>query len=143
MDYPNDIVSDSLWFLNLHMLRSWLGLSIHPSVDQRVTKECRAGSAPGQVCMTNMAATESAFEAFLKSINLAEEYFEQLKKTGFEDIDLVKSLEPEELQNMFDLVGLSAKPGHVLKFNKAVNIAQHTDSVVEGSIPCSVPQKKV
>jgi hypothetical protein len=41
-----------------------------------------------------MAASENEFEAFLQSINLAVEYFERFKETGFDDIDLIKSLEP-------------------------------------------------
>ena len=91
-----------------------------------------------------MAASENEFEAFLQSINLAVEYFERFKETGFDDIDLIKSLEPGELQNMFDMVGLSAKPGHVLKFKKA--IAQLTAPTPQrtGNVDQSyVPQKRV
>lgn len=92
----------------------------------------------------NMAASENEFEAFLQSINLAVEYFERFKETGFDDIDLVKSLEPGELQHMFDLVGLVAKPGHVLKFKKAIaQLVAPTPQRTGNAAQSSVPQKKI
>ena len=63
----------------------------------------------------------SDFSSQFESINLAVEYFERFKETGFDGIDLIKSLEPGELQNMFDIVGLAAKLGHVLKFKKVIS----------------------
>ena len=91
-----------------------------------------------------MAASEGKFQAFLKSINLDVEYFERFKETGFDDVDLVKSLEPEELQHMFDLVGLAAKPGHILKFKKAVaQLHAPTPQRNSNVSQSSVPQKKV
>lgn len=95
-----------------------------------------------------MAASENEFEAFLQSINLAVEYFERFKETGFDDIDLIKSLEPGELQNMFDMVGLAAKPGHVLKFKKAIAqltapTPQRTGNVDQSSVPFVRKFKKV
>ena len=55
-------------------------------------------------------AAEKEFESFLQSINLAEDYLERFNETGFNDIELVKSLELDEQRQMFDLVGLSGKP---------------------------------
>lgn len=91
-----------------------------------------------------MAASENEFVAFLQSINLAVEYFERFKETGFDDIDLIKSLEPGELQNMFDMVGLAAKPGHVLKFKKAIaQLTAPTQQSTRNVDQSSIPQKKV
>ena len=67
----------------------------------------------------NMAAGNE-FERFLQSINLAEEYLNKFIKTGYNDIALLKSLESQGQQDMFDLTGLSTKPGHRLKFKKAI-----------------------
>jgi hypothetical protein len=56
-------------------------------------------------------AEENEFESFVKSVNLAEGYLERLNDTGFNDIELIKSLESEKERKMQNLVGLSAKPG--------------------------------
>ena len=65
-------------------------------------------------------AAEKEFERFLQSINLADEYLEQFIKTGYNDLDLLKSFELQEQQDMFNIIGLSTKPGHLLKFKKAI-----------------------
>jgi hypothetical protein len=67
-----------------------------------------------------MADNFTTFEAFLSSLNFAEEYLQRFKDSGFDDIDLIKSLDAEEKQQMFELVGLSKKPGHLLKFKKGL-----------------------
>jgi hypothetical protein len=93
-----------------------------------------------------MAAKASEFESFLKSLNFAEEYLQRFVQAGFDDLDLIKSLEPEELQHMFDLVGLSAKPGHVLKFKKAVVSSNNLKSSMQqgGTVPQgSITQRMV
>lgn len=100
-----------------------------------------------------MAAGENEFESFLKSIDLAKEYLERFKETDFDDIGLGKSLESEEQRQMFDLVGLSAKPGHLLKFKKAVaayfrspddtGVLNTSTQRIDNSVPSTVPQKKV
>ena len=45
---------------------------------------------------------------------------EQSIKTGYNDLDLLKSLELQEKQDMFNIIGLSTKPGHLLKFKKVI-----------------------
>ena len=65
-------------------------------------------------------AAGNEFERFLQSINLTEEYLDKFIKTGYNDIALLKSFESQEQQDMFDLTGLSTKPGHRLKFKKAI-----------------------
>ncbi len=67
-----------------------------------------------------MANNYTAFKAFLLSCNFAEEYLQRFKDTGFHDIELNKSLDAEGKQQMFELVGLSKKPGHLLKFKKGL-----------------------
>ena len=89
-------------------------------------------------------AAEKEFESFLQSINLAEDYLERFNASGFNDIELVKSLELDEQRQMFDLVGLSGKPGHLLKFKKA--IASYTRNLgsinIDNSNQTAVPAQK-
>ena len=54
-------------------------------------------------------AAGNEFKRFLQSINLAEEYLDKFIKTGYNDIALLKSLESQEQQDMFDLTGLIDK----------------------------------
>ena len=65
-------------------------------------------------------ADNNTLEAFLSSLNFAEEYLQRLKDTGFDDMELIKSLNAGEMQQTFELVGLSKKPGHLLKFKKGL-----------------------
>ncbi len=58
-----------------------------------------------------MADNYTASEAFLSSLNFAEEYLQRFKDTGFDDIELIKSLDAEEKQQMFE---------HLLKFKKGL-----------------------
>lgn len=71
-------------------------------------------------------ADNTTFEAFLSSLNLTEEYLQRFKDTGFYDLELIKTLNAEERQQMFDLLGLSNKPGHLLKFKKSLCIFLET-----------------
>ena len=70
-------------------------------------------------------------EIFLESINLKLEYLERFKDLGYDDLDLIKSLSDQEYQEMFTLVGMSSKPGHILKFKKALSalLAEQTETV--------------
>jgi hypothetical protein len=47
-------------------------------------------------------------------------YLERFKDTGYDDIDLLIDATDEELNQMFDIVTMSTKPGHVLKFKKSL-----------------------
>ena len=58
-------------------------------------------------------------DMFLDSINLKLEYFQRFKDSGYDDLDLIKSLTDQEYQEMFVLAGMSTKPGHILKFKKS------------------------
>ena len=62
----------------------------------------------------NMAANER-FDSWLSSTNLWE-YAERLKQNGFDDIDLLKQMGPEE---MILLIGMEKK-GHILKLKKCL-----------------------
>ena len=73
-------------------------------------------------------------ETFLDSVNLKDEYLQHFKDTGYDDIELVKSLTDEEKQEMFTLVGLSTKPGHLLKFRKAL-AALHVQQIQDDQKP--------
>lgn len=66
----------------------------------------------------NMA--DNTIESFLSSLNFVEEYLQRFKDSGFDDLELIKSLDTEEKQQMFEVVGLSRKPGHLLKFKKGL-----------------------
>ena len=61
------------------------------------------------------------FEKFISSLKFTEEYLQRFKDTGFDDVELINTMDAEEKQQMFDLVGLSKKPGHLLKFKKALS----------------------
>ena len=78
-----------------------------------------------------LSLTDSnTLEAFLSSLNFAEEYLQRFKDTGFDDMELIKSLNAEEMQQMFELVGLSKKLGHLLKFKKGLCSIVETPSTI-------------
>ena len=62
---------------------------------------------------------DDSFENFLSSLNFTM-YLERFKDTGYDDIDLLIDATDEELNQMFDIVTMSTKPGHVLKFKKSL-----------------------
>ncbi len=82
-------------------------------------------------------------DMFLESINLKLEYLQRFKDSGYDDLDLIKSLTDQECQEMFTLVGMSAKPGHILKFKKALSalLAKQTETV-DKSTPTSSELKQ-
>jgi hypothetical protein len=59
-------------------------------------------------------------DTFLDFVNF--EYLQRFKDSGYDDLDFIKSLADEEHQEMPNLVGMSRKPGHILKFKKAIYI---------------------
>jgi hypothetical protein len=67
-----------------------------------------------------VADNNHSFESFLSSLNFTNEYLQRFKDTGFDDMELLKSLNTDELQRMFNLIGLTGKPGHLMKFKKAL-----------------------
>lgn len=126
--------------LVLHNIRRDPTLIRHTSEHESSKNEC------GVPLKIIVMAGENEFESFLQSISLAGEYLERFKETGFNDVELVKSLESEEQRQMFDLVGLSAKPGHLLKFKKSIaSYVRDTTATqgIENGIQSFVPQKKV
>ena len=60
------------------------------------------------------------FQDFLASLKLSEQYLERFEESGYDDLDLLKDATSEELIQMFDITGMSKKPGHVLKFKKGL-----------------------
>ena len=54
-------------------------------------------------------ADNNTLEAFLSLLNFAEEYLQRFKDTGFDDMELIKSLLNAEEMQQFELVGLSKK----------------------------------
>ena len=72
---------------------------------------------------------------FISSLKFTEEYLQRFKHTGFDDVELIKIMDAEEKQQMFDLVGLSKKPGHLLKFKKALSsLEKPSIDIVEGTL---------
>lgn len=63
---------------------------------------------------------DESFENFLSSLNFTTLYLDRFKDTGYDDIGLLIDATNEELNQMFDIVGMSTKPGHVLKFKKSL-----------------------
>ena len=61
----------------------------------------------------------SDFKSFLASLGL-QSYFETFYDKGYDDLTFLKTLTAEEKDEMFDQVGLSKKPGHLLKFKKSL-----------------------
>ena len=76
-------------------------------------------------------ADNNTLEAFLSLLNFAEEYLQRFKDTGFDDMESIKSLNAEEMQQMFELVGLLKKPGHLLKFKKGLCSIVETPSTTQ------------
>ena len=60
-------------------------------------------------------ADNNTLEAFLSLLNFAEEYLQRFKDTGFDDMELIKSLLNAEEMQQFELVGLSKKTGPFFK----------------------------
>ncbi len=67
----------------------------------------------------SLKMADDSFENFLSSLNFTM-YLERFKDTGYDDIDLLIDATDEELNQMFDIVTMSTKPGHVLKFKKSL-----------------------
>ena len=65
-----------------------------------------------------MAAANEMFDSWLSSTNL-QEYAERLKQNGFDDIDLLKQMDHEEIEEMILLIGMEKK-GHILKLKKCL-----------------------
>ena len=63
---------------------------------------------------------EQSFENFLSTLHLTTLYLQRFIDTGYDDIDLLIDATKDELEQMFDIVGMSTKPGHVLKFKKSL-----------------------
>ena len=53
--------------------------------------------------------------------NLSE-YLDRFNNLGFDDLEFLQSLTDEERQETFIAVGLSVKPGHLVKFRKALTV---------------------
>lgn len=74
------------------------------------------------------------FENFISSLKFTEEYLHNFKDTGFDDVELIKTMDAEEKQQMFDIVGLSKKPDHLSKFKKALSsLEKPSIDIVEGT----------
>ena len=65
-----------------------------------------------------MAVVSKRFDSWLSSTNLRE-YADRLKQNGFDDIDLLKQLDHEEIEDMILLIGMEKK-GHILKLKKCL-----------------------
>ena len=70
------------------------------------------------------------------------------EESGYYDLDLLKHAISEELTQMFDIIGMSKKPGHVLKFRKELQqifgqqqqtfaASKRTTETVSSDILCS------
>ena len=66
-----------------------------------------------------MASLDHSFEAFLSSAKL-DAYSAAFTEYGYDDLELIDSMTDEERQEIFKKVGLTEKPGHLLKFTKAL-----------------------
>ncbi len=98
-------------------------------------------------CMSMNMSNPDSIVVFLDTLKLKDEYLQRFKDTGFDDLNLLKSLSEDERQDMFSLVGLSNKPGHLLKFKKALVAACENDkrpatSSCEESKPKKVQNSK-
>ena len=61
-------------------------------------------------------AGQTLFEDFLSNANLTEN-LQRIKDTGYDDdIKLLMVATDSELNQIFDIVGMSSKPGYVLIF---------------------------
>ena len=65
-----------------------------------------------------MAVVNERFDSWLSSTNLRE-YAERLKQNGYDDIDLLKQMDHEEIEDMILLIGMEKK-GHILKLKKCL-----------------------
>eukprot|EP00794_Sanderia_malayensis_P001759 gene1759-1960_t len=63
-------------------------------------------------------AAEESFDSWLSSTNL-QEYAERFKQNGFDDIELLKQMDHEEIEAMILLIGMEKK-GHILKLKKCL-----------------------
>ena len=63
-------------------------------------------------------------EAWSRLITLSsaklDAYSAAFAEYGYDDLELIDSMTDEERQEMFKKVGLTEKPGHLLKFTKAL-----------------------
>ena len=75
---------------------------------------------------------DQSFETFILILNFTTLYLQRFKDTGYDDMDLLLSASMDELNQMFDIVGMSTKPGHVLKFKKSLESVKTTRSEAAG-----------
>ncbi|XP_028418316.1 uncharacterized protein LOC114543598 [Dendronephthya gigantea] len=91
------------------------------------------------------------FANFLSSLNFTALYSDRFKDTGYDDIGLLIDATNEELNQMFDIVGMSTKPGHVLKFKKSLESLKLARTIktaadkasVGGSLSGLLPEKNL
>ena len=65
-----------------------------------------------------MAVVNERYDSWMSSTNLRE-YAERLKQYGFDDIDLLKQMNHEEIEEMILLIGMEKKC-HILKLTKCL-----------------------
>lgn len=70
-------------------------------------------------CMQSNLQSNDLFSEWLRSSNLIE-YAENFKDNGFDDLDLLKSMEEDEISGMIEALGIK-KRGHVLKLKKCLS----------------------
>lgn len=58
------------------------------------------------------------FNEWLRSSNLTE-YAEKFKENGFDDLDLLKSMDEGEISSMIEDLGIE-KRGHIMKLKKCL-----------------------
>ena len=76
---------------------------------------------------------DQSFETFILILNFTTLYLQRFKDTGYDDMDLLFSVSMDELNQMFDIVGMSTKLGHVLKFKKSLESVKTKRSEAAGS----------
>lgn len=70
------------------------------------------------------ADMEDKFASWLKSVGL-DKYSAQFASNGYDDLDLLSTLDTGEVKSMIDTPGIGMK-GHVLKLEKSIHAFQNT-----------------
>lgn len=86
------------------------------------------------------ADMENRFSLWLKSIGLLK-YSGQFVANGYDDLDLLTSMDADELKSMIETLGIGKK-GHILKLEKSVHALQNLSGPSTGSTNTSVLKER-
>ena len=85
------------------------------------------------------AEVENGFSLWLKSLGLLK-YLGQFVANGYDDLDLLRSMNTDELKSLIDTLGIGMK-GHILKLEKSIHALQNASTTTRSTSSVSKEKK--